>query len=65
MLTNEPYCKVLPSFFLLLNTKEDILNDVCNQSVDEPHWLPYFFFHTKKSMGAINTVKNKKTKHDL
>jgi len=30
------------SFFLLLNTKEDILKNVSNQTVDGPHWLPHF-----------------------
>jgi len=27
------------SFFLLLNTKEDILKNVDNLMVDGPHWL--------------------------
>ncbi len=27
------------SFFLLLNTKEDILENVGNQTVDGTHWL--------------------------
>ena len=31
------------NFFLLLNTKEDILKNVSNQTVDGPHWLPYLF----------------------
>jgi len=29
------------SFFLLLKTKEDILMNVGNQTVDRPHWLPW------------------------
>jgi len=28
------------SFFLLLNTKEDILKNVGNKTVDCSHWLP-------------------------
>jgi len=28
------------NFFLLLNTKEDLLKNVSNQTVDGPHWLP-------------------------
>ncbi len=30
------------SFFILLNTKDDILKNVGNQTVDDCHWLPYF-----------------------
>jgi len=32
------------NFFLLLNTKEDILNYMGNQTVSGPHWLPWYFF---------------------
>ncbi len=28
------------SFFLLLSTKDDILKNICNQTVDSSHWLP-------------------------
>jgi len=28
------------SFFVLLNTKEDILKNAGNQTVDGSHWLP-------------------------
>ncbi len=30
------------SFFLLLNTKEDILKNVSDQTVDSNHWLPHY-----------------------
>ncbi len=30
------------SFFLLLNTEEDILKNVGNQTVDGSHWLLYY-----------------------
>jgi len=29
------------SFFVLLNTKEDILKTIGNQTVDGSHWLSY------------------------
>jgi len=40
--------KILPSFtkinfFLVLNTKEDILKNVSNQTVDGPQWFPLYF----------------------
>ncbi len=32
-------------FILVLNTKEDILKNVGNQTVAGPQWLPYIFFY--------------------
>ncbi len=33
------------SFFLLLNTKDDILRNANNWTCFSPHWIPYNFFH--------------------
>jgi len=42
------------SFFLLMNTKEDILKNVSNQTVAGPHRLPYYEGKILwKSMGSI------------
>jgi len=41
------------NFFLLLNTKEDILKNVDNQTVDVPHFFPSIIW---KSMGYINCL---------
>ncbi len=38
-------------FILVLNTKEDILKNVGNQTVAGLQWLPYFFFPTIKVSG--------------
>ncbi len=38
------------NLFLLLNTKEGILKNVGNQTVDGSHWLKYFI-HTMEVNG--------------
>ncbi len=38
--------QICSSFFLALSTKEDILKNVGNQTVDSSHWLLLYFFHT-------------------
>jgi len=40
------------SFFLLLNTKENILKNVGNRTVDCNHWLPLIFFPTMEGNGV-------------
>ncbi len=37
------YIQTFMSLFLLLNTKQDILKNVGNQTIDDSHWL---FPHT-------------------
>ncbi len=39
---NITHTQVFPNLyeFLLLNTKEDILKNVGNQTLSGPHWLP-------------------------
>ncbi len=47
------------SFFLLLSTKEDILKNVSNQTIDGSHWLPCYCFLLCKAMATVNsTVQN-------
>ncbi len=40
-----------PEFFPLLNTKQDIVKNVSNQSVDGSHSLQQYFFHTMEVNG--------------
>ncbi len=47
--------KNLYIFILVLNTKEDILKNVGNQTVAGPQWLPYILFY-KKSVGTSNCL---------
>ncbi len=42
------------SFFLLLNTKEDILKNVGNQTADDLHWLPYDKRSRKKNTMEVD-----------
>ncbi len=41
-------------FILVLNTKEDILKNVGNQTVAGSQWLPYFFSPTIKVLKLEN-----------
>ncbi len=48
------------SFFLLLSTKEDILKNVSNQTIDGSHWLPcYCFYYVRQWLPS--TVLSKMT----
>jgi len=42
--------------FLLLDTKEDILKIMGNQTVDVPHLLKIYIFFLWKSMGHMNCL---------
>jgi len=46
------------SFFLLLNRKEDILKNVGNQTVDDTHWFPlyYYFFSFNENQWLLSTA---------
>jgi len=45
------------NFFLLLNTKDDILKNVSNQTVDGPSMVfLFFFFRPWKSSGPIDCL---------
>ncbi len=39
-------------FFLLLNTREDMLKNVGKQTVDGSHWLPFLFPHSMEVSGC-------------
>jgi len=55
--------KTCKSFFLLLNTKEDVLKNVSNQTLQGPHWLfsKISLFHkAKKWMRVWNNFRVRK-----
>ncbi len=45
------------SFFILLNTKADILKNVGNQTVDDSHCLPQYFPIQCKSMATVRELE--------
>ncbi len=45
------------SFFILLNTKADILKNVGNQTVDDSHCLPQYFPIQWKSMATVRELE--------
>ncbi len=48
------FFQTVRSFFILLNTKEDILKNFGKQTVDGSHSI--FFFHIWKSMATVNCL---------